>query len=59
MIRIERACLDLPKQLETCENVDESLKEFKEFLFHVALEATYGPGIWNKIEEIKKKRLTN
>jgi len=55
MIRIERACLDLLKRLETCEDVDKELEIFREFLFTYSLEAVYGPVIWEKIE---KARLT-
>ncbi len=53
MVRIERACLDLLKQLKTCDNVDEKLEEFKEFIYKNSLEALYGPKIWDKIEEIR------
>ena len=58
MIRIERACLDLLDQLKTCENVDEKLAEFKEFLFSYSLEAVWGPKIWYRIEKIRQRNLT-
>jgi uncharacterized membrane-anchored protein YjiN (DUF445 family) len=58
MIRIERACLDLLKELRTCENIDKKLEEFKELLFSCSLEAVYGSGVWDKIEEIRKGHLT-
>lgn len=53
MIRIERACLDLPKQLEACEDVDKKLEEFKEHIYRCSLEAMYGPEIWERIERIR------
>ena len=53
MIRIERACIGLLKHLETCEDVDERLEEFKELVYRCSLEAVYGPVIWKKIEEIR------
>lgn len=58
MIRIERACLDLLNELRTCEDFDKKFEEFKEFVHNISLEAVYGPGIWDKIEEIRKEHLT-
>lgn len=54
MIRIEEACLKLMKELKDCEDVDEKLKEFKEFVFKRVLETMYGPKVWDKIEKFRK-----
>ena len=54
MIRIERACIDLMMNLKKCEDIEKELKKFKNLVFKQALEAVFGPKVWEKIENLKQ-----
>lgn len=55
MIRVEKACINCMMDLKKCENVEKELKKYKNLVFKQAMEAVFGPEVWEKIESLKKE----